>query len=376
MLKGIHLTLMIGIGMPGPAPQVVMDSLSSIQVTNSKDRSGFQISFTVGKNSALLTTMLPNGYFDPIITRIIIVVTLNGVPNVIMDGLVTNHQLAPSNEVGKSTLTITGEDLSLAMDLVQNIIPYPSMPDVARVAIRLAPYAVLGIVPIVIPPIITTVWPPTRGMETQSKVTDRAYIKSLAQRNGYVFFIQPGPSPGQSIAYFGPDVNLPIVQPALSANMDAHSNVESLSFSLNGLAKKIRIFTILDPFTRRIPVPVPLPNIDIFKPPLGARPTPPAKIEFAKEGAQLQPDEAAREILSFLMNESSAAISGNGSLDVLRYKRLLSAHMLVGVRGAGVAYDGLYYVDSVTHNIKPGEYKQNFTLSRDGLVSNTSTITP
>jgi hypothetical protein len=46
--------------------------------------------------------------------------------------------------------------------------------------------------------------------------------------------------------------------------------------------------------------------------------------------------------------------------------------MLVGVRGAGLTYDGLYYVDSVTHNIQRGQYKQSFQLSRDGLIS----ITP
>ena len=66
---------------------------------------------------------------------------------------------------------------------------------------------------------------------------------------------------------------------------------------------------------------------------------------------------------------SPAAVSGSGSLDVLRYGRVLLPRMLVGVRGAGLAYDGLYYVDSVTHNIKRGEYKQSFTLSRDGLIS-------
>ena len=47
----------------------------------------------------------------------------------------------------------------------------------------------------------------------------------------------------------------------------------------------------------------------------------------------------------------------------------LQARMLVGVRGAGLAYDGLYYVKSVTHNFKRGEYKQSFTLSRNALVS-------
>jgi len=77
-----------------------------------------------------------------------------------------------------------------------------------------------------------------------------------------------------------------------------------------------------------------------------------------------------------LMKGSANAISGNGSLDVLRYGRVLRSRMLVGVRGAGLAYDGLYYVDSVTHNIKQGEYKQSFNLSRDGLISNTPVVMP
>ena len=50
--------------------------------------------------------------------------------------------------------------------------------------------------------------------------------------------------------------------------------------------------------------------------------------------------------------------------------------LLVGVRGAGLTYDGLYYVESVTHNIKRGEYKQNFSLSRDGVVSQTQVVMP
>jgi hypothetical protein len=155
--------------------------------------------------------------------------------------------------------------------------------------------------------------------------------------------------------------------------MDAHTNVESLSFSLDGLAKKVRIYTIMDPITNKIPIPIPVPNINIFKPPLGARPTPPAKIEFANKGAGKQPDEGAQAILATLMNNSDA-ISGSGTLDVLRYGNLLQARMLVGVRGAGLAYDGIYYVNSVTHNIKRGEYKESFTLTRDGLISNTPRV--
>jgi hypothetical protein len=339
-------------------------------VNSGKDRGGFQLTFSVGKKSPLMETLLPMGYFDPMITRVIIIVTLGGMPNVLMDGIVTRHEVAPSNEPGQSTLTITGEDLSVLMDVLELPKPYPAMPEVAQVYAALAPYAVFGIVPVAVPPIIQTVPIPTRRHDTQL-TTDLAYIRSLAQRCGYVFFLEPGPLPGQSIAYFGPDVRLPVPQPALNVNMDTHSNVDSLNFSLDGLAKKVRIYVILDPITRKIPLPIPVPNVNVFKPPLGARPTPPARIELACRGAQLQPDEAARDILAFLMNNANA-ITGTGSLDVLRYGRVLRARMIVGVRGAGLSYDGLYYVDSVTHNIKRDEYKQNFTLSRDGLFS----ITP
>lgn len=374
MLKGIHLTLLIGPAVPVLAPAIVIDSLEGVQVNHDKERSGFQLSFKVSKNSTLLNVMLPAGYFDPMITRVIIIVTLNGFPNVLMDGIVTRQEMAPSSDVGQSTLTITGEDLSIAMDVIEKIAPYPAFPDVAKIYAVLAPYAVLGIVPLVIPPIISVVQTPTTKWETQS-MTDRAYLKLLAQRSGYVFFIMPGPLPGQSTAYFGPDINVPIPQPALTINMDAHTNVESLSFSLDGLAKKIRVFTIMDPITKKIPIPVPLPNLNIFKPPLGARPTPPAKLEFDKAGSKLEPAEAAGKILGYLMN-NSGAISASGSLNVLRYGHVLRARMLVGVRGSGLTYDGMYYVDSVTHNIKSGEYKQNFSLSRDGLISNTPRVLP
>jgi hypothetical protein len=367
----ISLTLLIGPGVPVPAPEAVIDALTGVTVSHDPERSGFQLTFAVSKNSTLLTTLLPAGYFDPVITRVVIIVTLDGFPNVLMDGLVTQQQLQPSSNPGESTLTITGEDLSLAMDVVALTRPFPAMPAIAIVNLILAPYMALGIVPVVIPPIVPIVQSPTDGWNTQTNQTDRAYIRQIAEDCGYVFFVRPGPLPMQSVAYFGPDIDVPVPQPALSINMDASTNVESLSFTLDGLAKKIRVFTILDPITNKIPIPIPLPNINAFKPPLGLRPTPPARIDFATDVAKDKPDSAASKILGFLLNKNnSAAITGSGSLDVLRYGHVLQSRMLVGVRGAGLAYDGLYYVDSVSHDLKKGSYKQNFTLSRDGLISN------
>lgn len=372
LINGLYLTLLIGPAVPIPAPQPVLEALQSVQVNTSGERSGFQLTFTVGKNSLLQSALLPAGYFDPITTRVVIVATLNGVPNVLIDGLVTRQEIQPNNEPGKSTLTVTGEDLTVAMDLVEIILPYPAVPDLGQVNLVLAKYAFLGVVPLVVPPFVVTVKTPLQGWNTQTH-TDLQYIRELARQNGYVFYLEPGPAPLQSIAYFGPDVRVPLPQAALSVNMDSHTNVESLSFSLDGLQKQTEIISVLDPITGKMPVPVPMPNINVFKPPLGARPTAPAKVVFNKSSAALPFDEALKQAIGRGV-QSSSAITGNGSLNVLRYGQILRARMLVGVRGAGPAYDGLYYVDSVTHNIKQGEYKQHFTLSRDGVGSTTPVV--
>ena len=373
MLDGIHLTLLIGpLAVPVPAPLPLVEALQSVQVSSQRDRTGFQLTFSVGKTSPIQTTLLPAGLLDPMITRVVVIVTFRGLPQVLADGIVTRHEVSPSNEAGRSTLTLTGEDLSVLMDVIEVKVPFPAMPDVARLNLILGKYAVFGIVPLVIPHPVITVKSPTAGIDAQTG-TDLQYIRGIASRCGFTFHIDPGPAPLTSTAYCGPDVNVPIPQPALSVNSDWDSNVDSLSFSLNGLAKHLIVMTILDPITHKIPIPVPVPNIDILKPPLGARLTPPAKIQFPDELANLTLDEAAKRAFG-LMREGADAVSGSGSLSVVRYGHILKARQLVGVRGAGLTYDGMYYVESVTHNLKRGEYKQSFTLSRDGLVSQTPVV--
>ncbi len=374
MLEGINLSLLIGPGVPVPVPEDVLYALDAVQVTGSTQTSGFQLTFKIGKTSSL-HMLIAAGYLDPILTRVIIIVTLNGLPNVIMDGVVTRQEIQPSNEVGKSTLTVTGEDLSRMMDLVEMpFMRFPGMPVIARVYAILAKYAVLGVVPVAIPPIIPDIPDPLEEIPTQTG-TDLAYIRQLASQAGYVFYVEPGPLPAQSIAYFGPDIRIPAPQPALNVNMDSQTNVESLSFSLDGLAKKIVVLTVFDPVTKKIPIPIPVPNIDPLRPPMGVRLSIPSKLEFAEGGGGLGPADALNRALGIMFGANDS-ISGSGSLDVLRYGQPLRSRMMVGVRGAGLAYDGLYYVNSVTHNLKLGEYKQSFNLSRDGLISNTPVVIP
>ena len=369
----IQLTLMIGPAVPVPVTQEVLDALVSVQVTtSSSDASGFQLQFTINNRSPLQTLFLLTGGSPIPLMRVIIVVTINGTANVLMDGVMTNHELTPGADPGHSTLTVTGKDLTQVMDYIDfSGIPYPAMPNEARVLLILAKYAVLGIVPMVLPSVLVDIPIPTEQIP-RHKGKDLAYIKLLADEVGYVFYLDPGPAPGMSIAYWGPEIKVGTPQPALNINMDAYTNVESLNFRFNSDSKSLPIVFIQNPETK-IPIPIPIPDITPLNPPLGLIPPLPKNIDPITDTAKYSPLRGAM-IGMAKAARSADGVSGTGSLDVLRYGRALKARSLVGVRGAGAAFDGLYYVNSVTHNLKRGEYKQSFILGRNGLLSTIPTV--
>jgi hypothetical protein len=370
MSSSFYMTLMIGPVVPIPVPQVVLDALTGIQVTiNSGQRSpsAFQLTFTISNKSPLQTMFLLSGGSPIPLMRVLIIITVSGNPNVLIDGLITHTQITPGSDAGHSTLTITGSDLTAAMNLIDfSGFPFPAMPIEARVALIVAKYAMFGMVPLVIPSILFDVPIPTERIPRQ-KGKDLDYINQLADDVGYVFYIDSGPKPGMNIAYWGPEIKVGVPQPALNINMDAQTNVESLNFSFNSESKTIPILFIQNQITK-IPIPVPIPDITPLNPPLGLIPPLSLKFEPITGTAKLSPIQAALIGLAKAAR-SADAVSASGTLDVLRYGRPLKARQLVGVRGAGTAYDGLYYVKSVTHNIKHGEYKQSFNLTRNGLIS-------
>jgi hypothetical protein len=240
------------------------------------------------------------------------------------------------------------------------------MPREARVALILAKYAWLGLVPVVVPSLMVDVPFPTQEIP-RHKGKDLAYLRLLAGEVGYVFYLDPGPAPGTSRAYWGPEVKVGPPQPALNVNMDAHTNVESLSFTFNSEGKTLPVVFVQNPLTKA-PVPVPVPDVSPLNPPLGKVPPIPKNVEPVTLSGKYSSVRASLLALA-KASRSSDAVTGTGTLDVLRYGRVLKARGLVGVRGAGQAFDGLYYVKSVTHQIRRGEYKQSFTLTRNGLVS-------
>jgi hypothetical protein len=367
-LEGVTLTLLMGPVAVLPVPKEVVDAVQSVQVTTAVgQRSGFQISFTYSKRSMIATTLLPAGFFDPLM-RVIVVATLNGIPRVLADGPIKRQDVVASGRPGESRLTITGEDVSAYMNLVDlSGRPFPAMPPFARVALMMASYAMFGVVPLPIPSIFQGPDSPTDKIP-QQKGTDFAYADALAKDAGYEFYVTAGPAPGMNTAYWGPQVRVGLPQPALTIDMDHASNVDSLSFSVDGNASELVIGFVK---VANVSVPVPVPNVSLLKPPLAVRPVVPTHMKLLDTEKKKLPDALMR-----LLAGATAAdpVTASGSLDVTRYGRPLSARSLVGVRGGGLAHDGLWFVRSVTDNIGRGSWKQSFQLSRDGLVANVPAV--
>jgi len=373
MGSALYMSLFIGPMVPVPAPKVLIDALTSVEVTVAAGKaSGFQLKFTLADRSPLQTLFLLAGDSPVPFLRVVVMVAAGGLPQVLMDGVMQHHEVVPDAMTGSAALNITGTDLTAMMGLVDfSGLQFPGMPPEGRVTTILSKYAVLGIIPQVSSTFAPDVPVPTNRIPSQ-KGTDLAYIEQLAQEVGYVFYLEPGPAPGTSTAYWGPEVRIGVPQPALNVNQDAWTNVESLNFKYEPQSSVLPVVYLQDEITKQV-VPVGIPAANPLSPAMGAVVPVPQKLEYLKDTAKLSPSQALMLGIA-RATATGDVVSGDGTLDVLRYGSILKARQLVGVRGAGLAFDGVHYVSSTTHRLERGQFKTSFQLKRNALISNTPVV--
>jgi hypothetical protein len=378
MMLGTQLTLMIGPTIAVPAPPSLMESLKQVEVTHSDEgQSGFQITFQVGRSGPtdlLDYALLSNPLLKPF-NRVILLVTLNAIPRVLMDGIITHQQLAPSNQPGASTLTVTGEDVSLMMDLEEKSVEHPAQ-DETIIALKLiASYAQYGLIPMVIPPMVIDPPIPIERVPVQ-QATDLQYLKQIAERHAYVFYITPGPTPFTNTAYWGPPVRVGLPQRALSVSLGGETNVDSIRFRNNALGPTLVSGKVQDRQTNQS---MPVQSFASLRPPLAAFPAwlvnqpNVRKTQFRQSGLNMMQSMSQAQSTT---DASVDSVTAEGELDSMRYGDLLLARTIVGLRGVGYSYDGLWYVKRVRHVIQKEKYTQSFTLAREGLGSTTPAVIP
>jgi hypothetical protein len=367
-ILGVRVLLWAGAVVPTPRPELAV-ALRSVSVTNDEQGpDGFQLGFDVGRDTIGTWDVLRTGGLA-LMNRVWIAAVIGVTPHVLIDGIVTRHDLQPSADPGRSTLTVSGTDLTTELDLVERNEPHANQPDSVIVTKLIGSYPQLGLVPAVTP---TTDVPLEIDRVPRQAGTDLQFIRDAAERNGFAFYLEPV-TLGVTKAYWGPALRTGLPQPALTLGMGSAGNVRSLGFSNDGLAPVAVEGSFVEPFSKAIVSLPPLPALRI--PPLAALPAFAARTRLLRDTASKGPIGTA---LASVAQATAApeAVQGQGELDAVRYGGVLRARGLVGVRGAGLDYDGFYYVRSVSHSIEVGTYTQRFTLSRDGTFPLTPVVVP
>jgi hypothetical protein len=271
------------------------------------------------------------------------------------------------------------------MDLIQRKVEHPPLTEEALVTMIMARYAQYGVVPLTMPP--PSLRQPSLTYKPFQDGTDLAYVRQLAQRYAYVFCVIPGPVPGMNQAYWGPRIRPGIPQAALSVDLGPTTNVESINFQYNALSPVKVVAWLQDRDTNA------LRKLTASSSKLMTLSAEPAlsKLRYVREvtlKTVVQDDDPWQSVEGLTYAEALALVQARidtsmrhvvvaqGELDTLRYGHVLEARKLVGLRGAGSSYDGTYYVQSVTHALRLGAYKQSFTLTREGVGTATPLVRP
>jgi hypothetical protein len=377
-LLGVNFTLLLGKTVPLPAPPDLLESLQQVKVTHSDSGvSGFEMTFRVGRSSPLDLIdfgVLRNPMLFAPLNRVVLLVTFGVVPQVLMDGFITHQELSPGASPGTSTLTVIGEDAGVMLDQKDNPAEHPAQNEFIIALKIIATYAQHGLIPLVIPPLAIDFPVPVERIPVQ-QCTDYAFLKQMASRHGYVFFVTPGPAPLTSLAYWGPPPRLSFPQKALSVNMGAETNVEQINFSSNARGPVMLEGRVQDRLTNQA---MPVRTVASTRVPLSAQPAwlvqQPNVRRRQFRGSGLNVAQAFGRAQGEMDASVDEAVTATGELDALRYGGLLQPRALVGLRGVGFRHDGIYYVKSVSHTVKIGEYKQQFSLARDGWGSLTPVV--
>ena len=374
------MALLIGPTVPLPALPPLGESLKYVEIFHSDSgRSGFQISFSADRSGLFGALDYPIHKSPQLkeFNRVVLTMIFNSpIPSVIIDGIITNLQLTAGSETG-DYITITGEDVSVMMDMEEKIAEHPGQPELAIANKIIVTYAKYGLIPKVIPPPSVDIPLPIDRIPIQHG-TDFGYLNEMAERYGYIFYIDSGPVPGVNTAYWGPPVRLGIPQPAITYNMGSDSNVENIHFENNALApvkvegdvqdkvlnKKLPIMTFMPKRTPLSRKPSFLTNA------MNIRKVLPESVSGLKVTGALSRAQG--------MTDASvdSVVTAKGEIDSMKYGGILKARSIVGLRGVGDTYDGMYYVKEVKHKIGIGSYKQEFTLTRDGTGSITPFVRP
>jgi phage protein D len=201
--------------------------------------------------------------------------------------------------------------------------------------------------------------------QTAQRSTDHAFLRELARRRGYEFYVLGGN------AYFRPAQLDGTPQKLIAVNFGEQSNVHQMEFESDGTAATEASLAWFDALEGKADsaqavasglAPQGTELLATLRGGVGM----PQATRLAR-GHGFHSGAQAADYATGMLRRHGWWVSARGQLNGLKYGAVLRTRRTVGVKGAGALYNGLYYVRQVQHHIGPRTYQMQFELARNAL---------
>jgi phage protein D len=345
-----------------PAPEEVVEAVEEIVVETALEAASvFRIRLGIAQNDAGDWRFLQDDLFRPL-EPVQIRLTIAEVPEALVNGYVSRQEVDYADEAGSSTLEISGQDATILMNLEEKVKLWANMPDSAIAAAifgehRLVPMVQQTAAPTLSDPEGTTI---QRG-------SDLRFVRGLAARNGFDFYVQPEPLTGLDQGFFRPRQTSDAVKAVLNVSMGVpETNVSGFRVRYDMAQPTGAAAAALDSGTKEAQ------TAQVFSSALAPMGSEPAL-------TRLQQQPVVRPARTGLMRTSDLQAYAQGIADASSFAIAIEGQAgpdvgilrpgdVVAVRGVGRLYNGLYLVSRVTHRIDGDSYTQQFEAKRNAAT--------
>jgi uncharacterized protein len=304
--------------------------------------------------------------------RVTIIAAFPDVSDVILDGYITQVHVQTTPQEASLYADFEGVDASYAMNLqhITKIWTGQTYEQIAQQIIKnynfnaniASPDASAG----------GSSGPPP---SVTQRSTDLRFLRELARRKGYEFYVRGGD------AYFQPPDLTGAPQKTVVVNFGDKTNCYDMRISADGTRPTEAMITRIDPNTGQ---PQTVSTKQSGLTPMGTTDAadsrgygvPPTRVVLRRH-APLTESEM-NELVRSTMRRYGFWVKAVGTVNGLRYGKVLRSKKLVGILGLGVkAYNGNYYVKKVTHTLTSTTYSMQFEAyrNRSGELGNENYIT-
>lgn len=277
---------------------------------------------------------------------------------VVIDGYISHLDIATDPDAASATVEIRGVDASYEMNLADKRKVWRNQSYEAIATAIIGEYQ--------LQPVVAEAAAGGTPHPVSQRGTDLAFLRELARRKGYEFFVQGGN------AYFRPAQLTGAPQKLIAVNFGAETNCTRFSVEADGTAPTEAEIAFVDPMSGETPEPVVITDSGL--PALGATPlselrgaasVPQARLVPRRLGCMTQAQ--AEEYATGVLRRNAWWVLATGHLNGLRYGRVLRTRKLVTVKGVGPSHNGTYYVRKVRHQLTARSYDMDFELVRNAL---------